>query len=183
MGHIRLGRLPRTRRWQQVLDLFDGGSGCAEIAAATLEASRGGLEVAGRDAALIHSFWLLTQLPLRAHRSDYLDQLDQIGVAVGAQPTVLDIVGAFSEAVDSHIYEHGGRTDLGEMAQMGAAEILAAALHNRAETLFGSDDVQGALAQLGTPVQFSHLARAFFARVTERYVTYFLSRELSIQLD
>jgi hypothetical protein len=38
------------------------------------------------------------------------------------------------------------------------------------------------LGRLGTPRQFSLLARDFFSRLTERYLTYFLSRELSIQL-
>lgn len=182
MGHIRLGRLPRSKKWRDIVHLLTVASTTADIAAATLEASKAGLESARHDTALVHSFWLLTQLPLCAREPDYLDGLDQIGVTVGPQPTVLDVVGAFSEAVDLHLYKNGGRTDLGEMAQMGAAETLTFALRNRVETLFGANDVQAALAQLGTPTQFSHLARAFFARVTERYLTYFLSRELSIQL-
>ena len=102
-------------------------------------------------------------------------------MTVGPQPTVLDVVGAFSEAVDLHLYKNGGRTDLGEMAQMGAAETLTFALRNRVETLFGANDVQAALAQQNADPIFS-FSRAFFARVTERYLTYFLSRELSIQL-
>src|SRR5215510_9104847 len=39
------------------------------------------------------------------------------------------------------------------------------------------------LARLGTPTNFSVLARSFFARLTERYLTYFLSRELSNTLE
>ena len=77
--------------------------------------------------------------------------------------------------------ESGGRTDLGEMAQMGAAETLTAVLGQRTASLFGetAEDVQRELARLGTPANFSVLARGFFARLTERYLTYFLSRELS----
>ena len=38
MGHIRLGRLPRTRKWQEVIDLIATRANTAEIAAATLDA-------------------------------------------------------------------------------------------------------------------------------------------------
>ncbi len=34
MGHIRLGILPRTRKWIEVLDLIGGGAGSSEVAAA-----------------------------------------------------------------------------------------------------------------------------------------------------
>lgn len=37
MGHIRLGNLPRTRKWQQVVALIEGGAGTAHA----LEARRG----------------------------------------------------------------------------------------------------------------------------------------------
>jgi hypothetical protein len=69
------------------------------------------------------------------------------------------------------------------MAQMGASESLASVLGERTETLFGSEDARQALAKLATPANFSTLARDFFSRLTERYLAYFLSRELSNQLS
>jgi hypothetical protein len=67
---------------------------------------------------------------------------------------------------------------------MGAAESLTAVLAERTTSLFGStaEDVRRELSRLRTPANFSLLARDFFARLTERYLTYFLSRELSNQL-
>jgi hypothetical protein len=184
MGHIRLGRLPRTRKWQQVVALLGVGAEVPDIAAATLTASRRGLEDAARDPALIQSFWLLTQLPLCARKPDFIDELNKLGISIRPEPTLMDLIGGFSEAVDSHVYLKGGRTDLGEMAQMGAAETLSRVLSERTTNLFGStaEDVQRELSNLATPKNFSFLAREFFARLTERYLTYFLSRELSIQL-
>jgi hypothetical protein len=185
MGHIRLGRLPRTRKWQQVVGLVDAGADTAGIAAATLDASRRGLEDAARDPALVHSFWLLTQMPLCARRPDFVEELSKVGVSVAPEPTLMELVGGLSDAVDAHVHRTGHRTDLGEMAQMGAAESLTSVLRQRTTTLFGStsEDVRRELARLGTPVKFSTLARDFFARLTERYLTYFLSRELSNQLE
>jgi len=107
-----------------------------------------------------------------------------LGVAVTSEPTLMELVGGFSDAVDQHVYRTGGRTDLGEIAQMGAAETIAAVLGERTASLFEvtGADVRRELARLGTPRKFSYLARSFFARLTERYLTYFLSRELSNQL-
>ena len=173
--------MPRTRKWQEVVGLLDAGATTPQVAAATLDASKHGLEKAARDPALAYSFWLLTQLPLCARKSDYSDELRKLGISVTSHPGVLDLVGAFTDSVDGHIRRTGGRTDLGEMAQMGAAESLAVTLRQRTESLFGATpaDVQRELANLATPKNFSLLARDFFSRLSERYLTYFLSRELS----
>src|SRR5262249_33228822 len=40
MGHIRLGELPRTRKWSQVVGLLEGGAGTAQIANATIQSMR-----------------------------------------------------------------------------------------------------------------------------------------------
>jgi hypothetical protein len=185
MGHTRLGRLPRLRNWQEVIGLVGAGADAAAIAAATLNASKRGLEDAASDPALVQAFWLLTQLPLCARKEAFVKELARVGVSVAEAPTLMELVGGLSDAVDDHVYRKGGRTDLGEMAQMGAAEALTTVLGQRTASLFGETavDVQRELAHLGTPANFSVLARSFFARLSERYLTYFLSRELSNTLE
>ena len=182
MGHIRLGKgLPQTHTWLQVVDLIAGNGNVSAIAAATLNAAKHGLEQASHDVAFVRSFWLLTQLPRCARDAEYTKALRNVGVLVSQSPSVFDLVAAFSSAVDAHVSMRGGRTDLGEMAQMSAAESLAADLGRKSQSLFGTtpEDVQRSLARMGRPKQFSSLARDFFARLTERYLGYFLSRELS----
>jgi hypothetical protein len=70
------------------------------------------------------------------------------------------------------------------MAQMGAAETLARILRERTTSLFDTttDQVQRELARLGTPTNFAIVARQFFARLAERYLMYFLSRESAQRL-
>jgi hypothetical protein len=171
MGHIRLGSLPRTRNWQQVFDLLDAGASTREVAAATLDASKRGLELMARDPALVHSFWLLTQLPLIARKPEYREELAKLGISVPNPHGLFDLVGALSDSVDAHVRSVGGRTDLGEMAQMGAAESLTSTLRPQTTSLFGTApaDVQRELAKLATSKNFSVLARDFFSRLSERY--------------
>lgn len=94
---------------------------------------------------------------------------------------MLDVVGAFSAAVDRHLAERRGRTDFGEMAQLAASACLTAMGTERTQSLFETtaEDVQRAFRGFSTRRQFGILARDFFARFTDRYLGYFLSRELS----
>ena len=67
---------------------------------------------------------------------------------------------------------------------MGAAETVASTLGSKTASLFATSpaDIRRELARLGTRRNFSSFAREFFTRLTERYLTYFLSRELSNHL-
>jgi hypothetical protein len=181
MGHIRLGRLPATKKWQHVVALLSGGASVEHIAGASAEAAENSLQHARNDPAVQQSFWLLTQIPLAARTPDFAKSLEGLGLQVGASPSLFDIVGAFAEAVDRQSARWGGRTDLGEMAQHAAAESLTAIAGSELPTLFGptSSDVRMAIGKLAAPDRFARLARDFFARLTQRHLNYYLSRTLS----
>ena len=51
MGHVRLGSLPKTRKWQQVTDLLGGDADIGEIAAASSDAAENSLGRAANDPA------------------------------------------------------------------------------------------------------------------------------------
>lgn len=181
MGHVRLGRLPRTRKWDQVVSLLVAGRPAEEIAASSAAAAESALRVAHADAALGHAFWLLTQIPLAARSPDLSGNLEILGLRVERSLTLLTVVGAFSEAVDRHVKRAGGRTDLGEMAQLAAVESLSAVAGQDLPSLLAPtpEDVRLALGRLAAPNRFAMLAREFFSRLTTRYLDYFLSREIS----
>jgi hypothetical protein len=181
MGHIRLGSLPKTQKWQQVVGLIASGANVDQIAAASADAAEHVLERASQDAGLAHAFWLLTQIPQAARQSDFAERLAELGLNVSGRPTLLEVVAAFTSAVDHHVRESGKRSDLGEMAQHAASETLASLAGRELPSLFGptATDVQQALAKLGTSDRFSIVARDFFSRLTNRCLGYFLSRELS----
>ncbi|HZQ67195.1 MAG TPA: hypothetical protein VFA68_01645 [Terriglobales bacterium] len=73
MGHTRLGLLPKTKKWNQVVEQVAGTllTGYAvspaathinTIAAQTLDAARAGLNQAARDPGVRYTFYLLTQV-------------------------------------------------------------------------------------------------------------------------
>ena len=180
MGHIRLWRLPATRKWTQVVALLAGGAPVEDIAAASAAAANDALATARDDEALAHTFWLLTQIPLAARAPDFQEAARALGVVVGTEASLLDVVSAFSDAID--VATLGARrTDLGEMAQGAAVESLSAIAGAELPGLFGATpgDVRLVLGRLAAPDRFAMLARDFFARLTQRHLDYYLSRAVS----
>ena len=66
MGHSRIGTLPRSRRWKEVIGLISTGASVGIVAAATAKAAEHTLEQKADDPVLHHAFYLLTQIPLAA---------------------------------------------------------------------------------------------------------------------
>src|SRR4051812_19264349 len=103
MGHTRLGDLPRTRAWREVVALLVGGAGAAQLARATINAAERGLNLAAEDRGLVETVHLLMQLPVAARSDDFAGALRRMGLDVPDDPGVMDVAAAFSAAVDRRL--------------------------------------------------------------------------------
>lgn len=180
MGHIRLGPLPATRKWNAVVELIAGGAAASQLATATMNAAEGGLKAVADDPGVLEAVWLLVRIPLAARSPDFAAALRRCGLDVPEGPCLVDISTALSAAVDAALPGGRGRTDLGEMAQNAAVETINAVVGTRATSLWGSgpDEVRAAFASVATPAQFGAFARQFFARFGFKCLNYFLSKAL-----
>jgi len=181
LGHLRLGTLPDTAPWRRVVALIAEGADAPAVAAATTQAALDGLDRAQNDVGLCSSLWLLTQIVLAARQPNFTRALRAAGLSVPEQPDLFTVVGAFSDAVDRQLRQTSGRTDVGEMAQLAAAESLTALLSERTATLFteSPQDLKSVVHGFSTQSGFETLGHDFFARFSRRFLTYHLSRELS----
>jgi hypothetical protein len=182
MGHTRLGNLPKSRRWRQVVDLIENNqANLAQIASVTIDAAEGGLQRAAKDQGLIQTFWLLTQITLASRKQDFIESLRRAGLKVSDQPTIFDLLAAFADRVDSQTRHWGGRSDFSEIASLSAQETLSQLLATHSRSLFGTptDELREALKSYSSPNQFGSLAHSFFSSFLCRYLKLFLSRELS----
>lgn len=182
MGHSRIPHLPRTRRWNDVVALLaDGGSSTGQIASATAHAAQVGFERAKGDEGLSYAFWLLCQIPLAARSKDFGRALQDLGLDVPDSPSAFDVAAGFSQAVDSHLRQNRSRTDIGEMAELAAAESLTALGSGGPRGLFSThaEDLQETFRSHSTKTQFGNFAHDFFSRFANRFLEYHLSRELS----
>src|SRR4051812_40105420 len=112
MGHFRLQTLPDTAPWRRVVGLIAEEGDAAAVAAATTAAATAGLDRARGDDGLAHCFWLLTRTVLASRQDDFGAALLKAGLSAGQEPSVFDIVAAFSDAVDGHLDANRRRTDL-----------------------------------------------------------------------
>jgi hypothetical protein len=182
MGHIHLGRLPRTQSWNAVVDLLHAGASTPEIATATAKAAENSLATAASDPALRHAFWLLTQLPLAARSTDFINRLFELGITAGKNPSLLTLAAGFQQSVDARIRNAKLKTDLGQMAKLSATEALTNVLAAELPGLFvdtTGEDVRYALGKLAAPDRFARLSRNFFARLINRNLEYFISRAIA----
>jgi hypothetical protein len=178
MGHIRLGYMPRTREWTEVVQLLVQGASANQVAVAAIRAVEDGLKQAASDAGVVATVRLLLMIPHAARNDPFSDSLAACSVRVPSDPSFMDVLGGFSDALDAAMPNNRGRTDLGEMAQMAAAETLAATVGAESTSLYGAspDAVRQAFAGLATVNRFGLFARMFFARFTFKTLDYFLSR-------
>ena len=85
MGHVRLGTLSKSRKWNQVVDELRLGAEVEAVAASAADAAERALQAASDDPAFLHTFWLLTQVPLAARGPDFADAVNA-GVKVHHWP-------------------------------------------------------------------------------------------------
>ncbi len=184
MGHVLIGPLPRTRKWVRVVELIHAGAGAAQVATAATAAAERWFEKAANDPGVVETVWLLMRLPLAARTDDFAAALRGCGLSVSDDPGLWEVVTATTEAIDRRMPNGRGRTDLGEMAQMAAAETLTAVVGGRLNGLLGTDpeEVRAEFARLRTSKQFGLFARDFFARFTSKVLDFFLSKTLPDQV-
>jgi hypothetical protein len=80
VGHIRLGVLPKSRKWQQVVDQLHLGADVAAVAGLAADAAETSLKNASSDPAFLHAFWLLTQIPLAARGPAFAEDCGASGL-------------------------------------------------------------------------------------------------------
>lgn len=184
MGHIRNQYPPDTVKWRKVVAALAEGEDVGAVAAATTKAAEAGLDLAKGDKGLAHAVWLLAQVTNAARADDLAGALSGLGLDPRSSESAVDLVGGFSDAMDSFLSETRSRTDIGEMAQLAACETLSKIIGERSISLFTAEPgaVQSVLRELSKQQGFADLTHAFFGRFTERYLGYHLSRELSMHV-
>lgn len=189
MGHTRLGELPKSQRWQDLVGQLAGSGtsvGMANaasyiefIASQTLDASKQALEHAKRDAGVVYAFYLLTQVALASRTANWVAALARHDIHLSSESSVFDLTSEIQAAIDRRLSRTStGATDLSEMAQQSVGEALISMTEGRTLDLFGAsgDDLKKAVHALSTKKGFGDLGQRFFGRFVGRFLNFYLSR-------
>ena len=66
MGHVRLGKMPATLKWKEVVALLGDQPSIPDLAEAVERASDVSLAEAVKDPGFVEALWLLLQIPKAA---------------------------------------------------------------------------------------------------------------------
>ncbi len=182
MGHIRTGRLPKTRRWRQVVALLDAPTlDAPSVAKATALAAEQRLRALANDPSLVHCFWILTRLVTAARRPDFADALAEIGIAAKADEPILGFIARVSDQVRREVGAHPESGHFATLAALALRRALGETIGQHGRSLFGSsvEDLQAALRQYGGDVRFGRMAKVFFGDFFAATLSSFVERELS----
>lgn len=193
MGHTRLGSIPKSRKWKDVVSAVGASpDGVApdlpdvrEVASRTLEAAERGLSAALDDDGFHYCVFLLTQAALASRQEDWLERIRDLGIEITDSPSPFDFAVGFQQAIDSYVTRHQVPSDISETAQRAAGEVLVQVLTPVSSALFGDDAeiLQRAIRQqISTKTGFARLAQAFFGRFIARFLNFYLSRVSATEL-
>src|SRR5215203_420420 len=109
MGHTRLGEIPKSQRWREVVALLSNSENITpqnlaneigEIAFKTLDAAETGLEKAVDDLGLRYSFYLLTQVALASREENWQEQLLTHNIEISNLTSTFELISGVQFAID-----------------------------------------------------------------------------------
>jgi len=181
MGHIRVGRLPKTRKWSQVIELLNTrDSSPADIAAATVKATKEFLIEKSSDPSLVFSYWLLTQITSHSRTKDFDKKLKKLGLDMTQTNNAFDFIAYLADFTRAQIrLKPDASFPISEFAQLALREVFTETIGQRCRSLFGTtlEDIRLACRNYSSADRFAKLSRLFFSKVLNRCLQFFVSKE------
>lgn len=184
MGHERIGFLPRSARWTDIIERIANSSDrpdfeVGQIARKTLENVRDRFLWIHKDDGVQAAFAFFVAIATR-----HLDQssgLSAVYVPLEEDPSPSRLSSLLSRWVDAHL----NSAEYAEIAKRAGADTIARWTQTRTEQgdLFvGRRKAEWIWSTITDARAFCEVSRIFFAKYTERYLKYFLEREASAQI-
>ena len=184
MGHIRLGRLPKTRSWDKVVSLLgEGIPDAPELAEATFNAAVGLRPTLESEPGLVQSFHFLAQLCYAARDDEFFSKCRNLGIDLSEEAnrtTPLAFLASAARALSDRVSSIRGRTLFSDIAQQAFREALTQAINRQPASLFGKSEAElrRSFRELSATPKFNSVARDFFSSFLRRTLHFFLSKEL-----
>lgn len=178
MGHVRLGRLPKSVRWSAVVRLLQGDRVAADdLSRATLHAAQRQLRELASDESFSYPFWLLVRVSWASRSEDFETALADLGIPATASTAGLTFVSMVSDRVRAEAERQHERSAFGQIAALALNRTLNEELKEGQRGLFESttQSLQHSMRRLS---KLSH-----FERAAQRYFGDFLARTLTSQYD
>lgn len=125
MGHLRLGRLPKTLRWREVVDFLDASpQDVAGVAAATVAAAERRLRTLANDPSLSYCFWLLTRIAWASRSDRFRAELSDLKIDLSTDESVLTFISKVTDRVREELSQHAESGPFSELASPALRRTL-----------------------------------------------------------
>lgn len=185
MGHERVGALPRSQRWQDVVSrITDAAAHDGDVRVltnATLENVRSRLLAIHGDRGFVTCFQFLLGLTLSASSVVDRGSLGVFAVNLDENPSPLKL----AHELGQHVANNTESTEYAELARKAAIDVISLWTSEQTKqfSLTGDHDKAVEVWRRASDARgFCEMARLFFGKFVERYLNYFISREASAQL-
>lgn len=186
MGHTRLGSIPKSKKWTEVVDIFVSEienvqlkeDELKKISSSTIRAANNGLEEVKYDEGLQYSFYLLSQLILKSKTDNWYKELSHLGLNINEKSTALDVEIELHSAIDDYCEANNIHSDISEIAQKAVGSTLSNLVLENSASLFNdhATDIKVALKRYSTVKGFSEVGQKFFGSFLSKYLNFYLSR-------
>lgn len=185
MGHNRLGRLPKTRRWAAVMGMLDIlHPDPAAIAKAVAEASENRLRELTNDPGLGYSFWLITRIALAARGQDFVGDLAKLNIKASPNASTLEFISQVADIARIELSKIQSSGDFAEIGSMAIRTALTETVGQQGRSMFETSlrDIQSAFKIYSTQVQFGNVAHRFFSNFLARVILSYVDRDIANHL-
>lgn len=182
MGHNRLGRLPKTHKWAEVMELLGAPHPDeTSVASAVAKAADSRLRELANDPGLGYSFWLLVRITLAARSQSFVDGLAKLNIPVSPDASTLHFISEVADSVRSELSRTSSPGDFAEIGSLALRTALTDTVGQQGRSLFNSSiqDLQSAFRAYSTEMQFSTVAHRFFADFFARVVRSYVDRDIA----
>ena len=186
MGHIRIGMLPKTRKWQEISQLIAGmytsETEIADIAQQTIQNVRSQFRHIEQDNGVLRAFQFLICLAVASREEKPQTRMFEYGIDLPDELTPFSIAKAVGEYVEME-KESCEYAEIAQQAAGDAISIWHEENQSSTKNLFAFlEDPFEVWRKAGSGAGFCELSRLFFSKFTQRYLNYYLERVVSATL-
>lgn len=182
MGHERVGYLPRSKRWREIVAILQDDlsesthSHLPFLAAKTLDHVHDRLRNIYDDHGVRAAFGFLIALSSSSHDGDNGADID---TGLNNNPSPIQLAAQ----LNSWVQANRGQMEYAELAKRAGADTIAAWTKEQLSQIGLFDDPSRNASTVWQAAKsaegFCEVSRLFFSKFTERYLRYFLEREAS----
>jgi hypothetical protein len=185
MGHERIGFLPHTKQWKEIIEklcLFgDSKTSISQIANETLHAVKKTYESMPFDDSVIKALYFLATLAYSAKQENQIGFLLENGYDVDDQMSLFSLMSSAQTYITTDV----GSLEINKIAKDAVMQAIIdyQQNHETGQLSLLSEHSENVWSNVGTGAAFCEMARTFFASFTERQLKYYIERAAASCID